>query len=83
MWRALVIAAVATALGGSEDAWNNVGFDEVGKYGLLQASSIVQGLAFGLVFLNSAGAIATFFVLPAASESLRHCGRCSPILARG
>jgi len=63
---ALVIAAAATALGGSEGAWNNVGFDEVGKYGLLQASSIVQGLAFGLVFLNSAGAIATFFVLPAA-----------------
>ena len=33
---------------------------------LLQASSILQGLAFGLVILNSAGAIATFFILPTA-----------------
>lgn len=63
---ALAIATAATALGGNDVAWNNVGADDIGKFALLQASSILQGLAFGLVILNSAGAIATFFILPTA-----------------
>ena len=63
---ALIIATGATAVGGHEVAWNDVGALEIGKFGLLQASSILQGLAFGMVILNSSGAIATFFILPTA-----------------
>lgn len=63
---AMLVAAAATALGGSEVAWANADAGHIARFGLLQASSILQGLAFGLVFLNSAGAIATFFVLPSA-----------------
>lgn len=63
---AIVVAAAATALGGAPDAWANIGADDFGKFGLLQAMGILQGLAFGLLFLNSAAAIVTYFVLPTA-----------------
>jgi hypothetical protein len=35
-----------------------------GKFVLLQTATILQGLAFGLLFLNSAVAIVTFFIVP-------------------
>lgn len=63
---ALVIATGATAIGGNDTAWNDVGAAEIGKFSLLQASSILQGLAFGMLILNSSGAIASFFILPTA-----------------
>jgi ABC-2 type transport system permease protein len=63
---AMIIATGATAVGGNEVAWNDVGALEIGKFGLLQASSILQGLAFGMLILNSSGAIASFFILPTA-----------------
>jgi ABC-2 type transport system permease protein len=63
---ALAVAAVATLLGGAANAWANIGADDIGKFGLLQVSGVLQGLAFGLLFLNSAAAIVTFFVLPIA-----------------
>ncbi|MGA8210259.1 MAG: ABC transporter permease [Nocardioidaceae bacterium] len=63
---ALAVAAVAAALGGAEDAWVGAGTDDLGKFTLLQATGVLQGLAFGLLFLNSAAAIVTFFVLPTA-----------------
>lgn len=63
---AVAIAALATAVGGAEDAWKGIGVDDFGKFGLLQVSGLLQGLAFGLLFLNSAAAIVTFFVLPIA-----------------
>ena len=44
--------------------------DDVGKYVLLQVSGVLQGLAFGLLFLNSAAAIVTYFVLPIAFSIL-------------
>jgi ABC-2 type transport system permease protein len=62
----VVMGAAVTAVGGNEVAWNGVGPATVGKLALVQESMILQGLAFGLVILNSAGAIATFFVLPTA-----------------
>ena len=37
-------------------------------FALLQALGILQGLAFGMLFLNSAAAIVTFFVVPIASS---------------
>jgi hypothetical protein len=61
---AMAVAAVATLLGGNEDAWVGMGADDVAKFALLQVSGILQGLAFGLVLLNSAAAIVLYFVLP-------------------
>jgi ABC-2 type transport system permease protein len=63
---ATALAALATLVGGAPGAWDNVGFDDFWKFGLLQVSGILQGLAFGLIFLNSAAAIVTYFILPTA-----------------
>lgn len=63
---AVAIAALATVLGGAEDGWANIGADDLGKFALLQVTGILQGLAFGLILLNSAAAIVCFFVLPIA-----------------
>jgi ABC-2 type transport system permease protein len=61
---AIGIGALATVVGGASDAWQGVGVDDFGKFALIQATGVVQGLAFGLVLLNSAGAIVAFFALP-------------------
>jgi ABC-2 type transport system permease protein len=63
---ALGIAALATVLAGVDDMWGAYGFEDTGKFALLQTMGILQGLAFGMLFLNSAAAIVTFFVLPIA-----------------
>jgi ABC-2 type transport system permease protein len=63
---AVALAAAATLVAGSADPWGGYGLGDVGKFGLLQTMGILQGLAFGMVFLNSAAAIVTFFVLPIA-----------------
>ena len=63
---AMGTAAVATLVfNGSGGFSDFVALDFV-KYAVLQVSGILQGLAFGLLFLNSAGAIVTYFVLPIA-----------------
>jgi len=62
----LAMGAGVTAIAGNAVAWSGVGLDTIAKVTLVQESMILQGLAFGLVILNSAGAIATFFVLPTA-----------------
>jgi ABC-2 type transport system permease protein len=63
---AVVLASVATVIGGSANAWAMVGVDDLGKVVLLQVTAVVQGLAFGLLFLNSSAAIVSYFVLPSA-----------------
>jgi ABC-type transport system involved in multi-copper enzyme maturation permease subunit len=63
---AVGIAALATVLVGTDGAWDNIGVDDFGKFALLQGSGVLQGLAFGLILLNSAAAIVLYFVLPAA-----------------
>jgi len=63
---ACVIAALATAVSGAPGAWDNIGIDDFAKFTLLQVTGVLQGLAFGLIFLNSAAAIVTYFVLPIA-----------------
>jgi ABC-2 type transport system permease protein len=63
---AMAIAALATLVGGADNAWAHIGLDDVGKFAILQVSNVLQGLAFGLLFLNSAAAIVTYFVLPTA-----------------
>ena len=63
---AVVLAVHATLIGGSGDAWAEVGVDDLGKVTLLQVTGVLQGLAFGLLFLNSSAAIVSYFVLPTA-----------------
>ncbi len=63
---AMAVAALATVLHGGPDAWANFSGDDVLKYVLLQTIGIWQGLAFGMLFLNSAAAIVIFFVVPIA-----------------
>jgi len=63
---ACAIAALATAVSGAPGAWENIGIDDFAKFTLLQVTGVLQGLAFGLIFLNSAAAIVTYFVLPIA-----------------
>lgn len=64
------VAALATVAGGTADAWQGIGWDDFGKFSLLQTMSILQGVAFGLLILNSAGAIVTFFLVPTAFSIL-------------
>jgi ABC-2 type transport system permease protein len=63
---AVLLATAATVLGGADNAWAEVGMDDVGKFVLLQVTAVIQGLAFGLLFLNSSAAIVSYFVLPSA-----------------
>ena len=63
---AVVLAALAALVGGASDPWLHIGLDDFGKFAILQISGILAGLAFGLIFLNSAAAIVTYFVLPIA-----------------
>ena len=66
---AVLVAAVLTAVRGGPGAWDS---GDVGTttwmFALLQAIGTLQGLAFGMLFLNSAAAIVTFFVVPIASS---------------
>ena len=63
----LGLAAIVVALvAGTGDIWGEYGYGDTGKFALLQTLAILQGLAFGMVFLNSAGAIVAYFVLPIA-----------------
>src|ERR671914_663442 len=47
------------------------GFAEaIGRLALVQEVMVLRGLAFGLIILNSAGALATYFILPTAVSLL-------------
>lgn len=61
---ALGIAAVATLAGGAADPWQALSWDSIGKFSLLQTVGVLQGLAFGLLLMNSAAAIVAYFILP-------------------
>jgi len=67
---AMGMAAAAAALAGPENAFEGVAASDFGSFGLLQAMGILQGLGFGLLFLNSAVAIVVFFVVPIAFNVL-------------
>jgi ABC-2 type transport system permease protein len=66
----IVLAAIATMAAGADHAWNGLGADDFGRFGVLQITGIVQGLAFGLLFLNSSPAIVSYFVFPTALNIL-------------
>ncbi len=63
---AILIAALAALVAGNDDVWGAYGVGDTGKFALLQTIGIVQGLAFGMLLLNSAAAIVAYFVLPIA-----------------
>jgi ABC-2 type transport system permease protein len=67
---ALGVASVATLLFGGTDPWRELGGVDFLKFAIGQFSGILQGLAFGLLFLNSAFAIVVYFVLPTAFSIL-------------
>lgn len=54
---AVVVAAIAALLFGGADPFEGFGVDLLGKLALAQSLGVLQGLAFGLLFLNSAAAI--------------------------
>lgn len=58
------VAALAAVLGGAADPFTGVGAADLGRFALLQGIGVFQGIAFGLLFLNSAVAIVVFFVVP-------------------
>ncbi len=62
----LVVGAALTLIGGNDVAWNGAGAEAIGRLALVQEVMVLRGLAFGLVILNSAGALATYFILPTA-----------------
>jgi ABC-2 type transport system permease protein len=61
---AFAVGSLATLVFGADDAFAGVGPIDFLRFGILQVSGILQGLAFGLLFLNSAAAIVAYFVLP-------------------
>jgi ABC-2 type transport system permease protein len=60
-----VVAAVTATLSGASAS--DVSGATLGNFVVLQVLAILQGLAFGLLFLNSAAAIVSYFLLPVIS----------------
>jgi ABC-2 type transport system permease protein len=67
---AAAFSALAAAVAGAADPWGGFGVDGVARLALLQTLGVLQGLAFGVLFLNSAAAIVTYFVVPIAFSIL-------------
>lgn len=71
----LVVAAVGNVVGAAmfdgDGAWN-LGAGDVGEIFLLQAVNLLAGTAFGLLFLNSAAAITSYFALPIVWSIMRN-----------
>ena len=65
---AIAIALLCTLLGGAEDGFAGVEVTVFLLFLALQLLTVLQGLAYGLIFLNTPAAIVTFFVLPIASS---------------
>ena len=67
---ALVFSALAALVSGASDPWGSFGPLDIGNLTLLLTLGVLQGVAFGLLFLNSAAAIVAYFVLPIAFSIL-------------
>lgn len=67
----LGVAALATAVSGTpvDQPWD-LGARDLGYFTLLQLMAILQGVAFGLLLMNSTAAIVLYFVLPVAMNLL-------------
>lgn len=60
----LILASGAAAIFGGSNAFDDFAMADIGAFGLLQVLGVLQGLAFGLLLLNSATAIVAFFLIP-------------------
>jgi ABC-2 type transport system permease protein len=60
------VAALATTLSGASVA--DAPGEMLGHFTLLQVLGVMQGIAFGFLFLNSAAAIVSYFLLPVVSS---------------
>ncbi|MFL6173945.1 MAG: ABC transporter permease [Marmoricola sp.] len=67
---ALVVAFLTTTVFGGPDPYRDFGGIDTLKFGILQVTGILQGLAIGLLLLNSAAAIVIYFVVPLAFSIL-------------
>lgn len=65
---ALAIASVATLVGGADGGFDDVKLGVILLFLGLQLFTVLQGLAYGLIFLNTPAAIVVFFVVPIASS---------------
>lgn len=65
---AILIASLFTFLGGADGGFENLELSVFLLFLALQLLTVMQGLAYGLIFLNTPAAIVTFFVLPIASS---------------
>jgi len=65
---AIILAGIGTLIGGAEGGFDDLKLTTFLLFLGLQILSLLQGLAYGLIFLNTPAAIVTFFVLPIASS---------------
>jgi len=65
---ALLIGSLATLVGGSDGGFDDVKVGVIVLFLALQLFTVLQGLAYGLIFLNTPAAIVVFFVVPIASS---------------
>ncbi len=65
---AIVIGALCTLVGGADDGFGGLEVSVFLLFLALQLLTVLQGLAYGLIFLNTPAAIVVFFVLPIASS---------------
>lgn len=65
---AIAIASLATLLGGASDGFEGLEVTIFALFLGLQLLTVLQGLAYGLILLNTPAAIVAFFVLPIASS---------------
>lgn len=64
---AIATAALFTLIGGADDGFGDLAASVFGLFFLIQLLTIIQGLAYGLLLLNTPAAIVTFFVAPIVS----------------
>ena len=65
---ALAIATLFTAIGGADGGFEGLEVSVFLLFLALQLLTVLQGLAYGAIFLNTPAAVVTFFVLPIASS---------------
>jgi ABC-2 type transport system permease protein len=65
---AVAIGALCTLVGGSDGGFDGLQASVFLLFFGLQVLSVLQGLAYGLILLNTPAAIVAFFVLPIASS---------------
>ena len=60
------VAALASRLAGSDDPWTDSSLGTLGYFTVRQLSGLFQGVALGLLFLNTALGVLSCFALPTA-----------------